>query len=778
MKRGWLRRWIIGAGVVLAVGIAAITGVAAWFLFGSLPKTTGEIAIDSPVLSAPVTIGRDAAGVVTITAATEPDGYFALGFAHAQDRLFQMEMMRRLGTGRLSEIVGDVALKSDKLMRTVGLAQQAEAQYAAASPELLIALEAYAAGVNAFLDERDRPLPLEFQLLRFRPEPWRPLDSLLWGRIMAWQLSGNAGQEIVNEGLRGKVDPDLLPILMRTEGALAGLTGPGFNNLSPTRSASNNWVLAGRYSASGAPLLANDPHLGFNVPVVWYMARIVTPDAVRVGATAPGLPLLVIGSNGHVAWGFTTTHSDTQDLFEERLAVDDPTRYETPAGLQPVQVRHDVIKVRDAADVGFDIRSTRHGPIISDLDPERYLHRVYALSWTGFAANDRTVEAILEMDRADNAASFKAALRNFHTPQQNVVYADTAGQIGFVAAGRVPIRRNIANQSLLPVPGWIPDYDWLGHLDFAVLPQVENPASGRIITANNDIRPPYYHRFLGQSFDQPYRRDRIDSLLAPLSHATLADFQDIQLDDYSAPLHHFVKAFLPDIAPTLPLDVAAALSGWDGHMRAHRPEPLIITAWLYATARRVLSDELGAEGFGQWWFWQIDILERLLSQDRWCDDPQTPGRESCRDVVRLALPEALDALKAAYGADWRTWRWGMSHAMTFRHPVFGRLPEIGDWLTPVIIAGGDQFTISRGGSFAGNGGVQFADIHGPGLRMMVDMSQPDRPLFNLAGGQSGHPLSAHYKDLLLDWANGTYRSFDQPARDVLTLRPGAGKGQP
>ncbi len=777
MKKTAARRWLIGIGLTLIAAVLLAVAAAGWLMLGSLPKTAGAVTLQSPGLSAPVTIGRDAAGIVTITAATQADGYFALGFAHAQDRLFQMETMRRLGAGRLSEIVGEAALKSDKLMRTLGLAQQAEAQYASASPDLLVALEAYAAGVNAFLSESGRPLPPEFLLLRHKPEPWRPVDSLLWGRIMAWQLSGNAGHEIVNEGLRGRIDPDLLQILMRSEGSLAGLADPGFASPGATRSASNNWVIAGRLSASGAPLLANDPHLGFSAPAIWYMARIVTPDTLLVGATAPGLPLLLIGGNGHVAWGFTTTHSDTQDLFEERISPDDPGKYLTPTGWQPLDIRHEVIKVKDAADVAFDVRATRHGPIVSDLDPERYLQRVFALSWTGFAADDRTPEAFLAMNRAGNAAAFKDALRGFHTPQQNVVYADTDGHIGFVAAGRVPIRRHIANQSLLPAPGWLADYDWLGHLHFGALPQLEDPRTGRIITANNDIRPPGYRRFLGQSFERPYRADRIADLLAALPRATAADFQAIQLDDYSGPVHRFVKTHLPAIAPTLPLDISAALSGWDGRMEPGRPEPLIATAWLHATARRLLADELGAEEFEDWWSWQTDILERLLSQDRWCDDPQTPSLENCRDAVRMALPDALDVLRRDFGADWTKWSWGASHRMTFRHPVFARLPKIGDWLTKTIPASGDQFTVNRGGSLPRDGS-QFADIHGPGMRMVIDMSQPGTPLFNLAGGQSGHPLSSHYADLLLDWAGGTYRSFDAPVRDTLTLSPAAGKTQP
>ncbi len=768
--RRWLRRGLLGLAFVLVAALA----LALWTLMGSLPKVSGEIVVTGSSLAAPVTIARDNAGIVTITAKTELDADFALGFAHAQDRLFQMEMMRRLGAGRLSELFGIAMLKTDKLTRTLGLAQQAVAQYEAASPDLRAALDAYAAGVNAFLQWHGFPLPPEFLLLRFEPEPWRPGDSLLWGRIMAWQLSGNAGQEILNERLRGTVSPDLLPLLLGEASRHAGL--PGFG---PTRSASNNWAISGAYTASGAPIVANDPHLGLSAPGTWYLVRLATPAGVRVGATAPGLPFLVIGSNGHVAWGFTTTQSDTEDLFEEHIARDQPEHYDTPIGPAAFEIRREIIKMKDSADVAFDVRATRHGPLISDLDPERYLHRRFALAWTGFLPDDRSPEAFLKMNRAENAAAFKEALRDFHAPQQNIVFADTAGNIGFVAAGRVPVRRNIADESLLPAPGWVEDYDWTGALSFADLPQIDNPVGGRIVTANNDIRPPRYRKFLGRSFDRPYRRDRIQALLAAISGATLEDMERIQLDDLSLPLLEFVKAHLPEVAPTVPLDIAAAMAGWDGRMMPGRPEPLIATAWLHAAARGVLADELG-EDFDEWWLWQVDVLKAAMMRPRWCDDRQTPTAENCRDAVRAAFSEALETLRRHYGPDWRRWSWGAAHTMQFRHRVFARLPYIGDRMVPTVAAPGDHFTVNRGSMAVSGDGAVFADVHGPGLRMAIDLSQPDAPVFNLAGGQSGHPLSSHYSDLLLEWAAGTYRTFQNPAQNVLTVRPEqkAGEKQP
>jgi penicillin amidase len=335
----------------------------------------------------------------------------------------------------------------------------------------------------------------------------------------------------------------------------------------------------------------------------------------------------------------------------------------------------------------------------------------------------------------------------------------------------VPVRRNIANESLFPAPGWIDDYAWTGTLSFADLPQVDNPPDGAIVTANNDIRPARYFKFLGHSFDRPYRRDRIQALLAKTPKATLEDTQRVQLDDFSGPLFGFVKANFATVKPSVPIEIASAMAGWDGRMVADRPEPLIATAWLYATARRVLADDMGDEKFRNWWQWQIDILKEVMTNDRWCDDRETPTPESCRDAVRAGFADALAALRARYGEEWLTWSWGTAHDVPFRNPVYASLPYIGDRLVPRVATPGDFFTVNRGGMSIAPDGARFAHVHGPGMRLAVDMSHPDAPVFNLAGGQAGHPLSSHYSDLLPEWAAGMYRTFQNPAEDVLILRP-------
>ncbi len=424
-------------------------------------------------LSSPVEIARDDRGVPTIRAKSLNDAYFAIGFAHAQDRLFQMELMRRVGAGRLAETVGAAGVSTDKLMRTLGLYRMAEAEAASASPSLKAALDAYAAGVNAFLKQRRGALPLEFQLLRITPEPWKPADSLVWGRIMALQLSANWHEERLNLALKKALAPDLFQLLLPEIKSLAGLPTPWFGRLNV---ASNNWVIGPQKSESGAALLANDPHLSLGAPAIWYLVHIETSDRQWVGGTSPGMPMIVIGASDRVAWGLTTTSGDNEDLFEEKPIDGNPQLYQTPEGSAPFETRQEAIKVKGGANVVFEVRSTRHGPVVSDLDEDRKdKDPVMALAATFLLPDDRTADALFGMNMARSADEFRTALADFHAPQQNIVFADREGRIGFVAAGRVPVRGKLFASGLLPAPGWTGEYDWTGTLPFDQLPQSSNP---------------------------------------------------------------------------------------------------------------------------------------------------------------------------------------------------------------------------------------------------------------------------------------------------------------
>ncbi|MFQ5467826.1 MAG: penicillin acylase family protein, partial [Kiloniellaceae bacterium] len=364
--------------LVLALGLAA--GGAYWWMLGSLPRLDGTLAVTG--LDAPVEVLRDGDGIVTIRAESERDAAFALGYAHAQDRLWQMDFMRRTGAGRLSEVAGARTLRLDRFMRTLGLYRTAQANVEHLSPPVRALLDVYAAGVNAVIEDDDATLPIEFQIMRYRPEPWRPADSLIWARLMSLQLSGNWSDELLRARTIRRLGParaaDLWPpypadgpvALPDLAGALDGLALERFASPLPwalaPKEASNSWVVSGTLTATGAPILANDPHLTLDAPGVWYLARIETPERTFTGATAPGLPIPVLGQSGEIAWGFTTTESDTQDLFVERPAPDAPGLYATPDGPAPFETREEIIKVRGAAPEQWTVRATRHGPVISD----------------------------------------------------------------------------------------------------------------------------------------------------------------------------------------------------------------------------------------------------------------------------------------------------------------------------------------------------------------------------------------------------------------------------
>jgi penicillin amidase len=753
-------KWI-GRGLLALVVMVIIAAAGGYFwLRTSLPQVDGIVSVQG--LSAPVEIARDDRGVPTINAKSLNDAYFAIGFAHAQDRLFQMELMRRVGAGRLAETIGEGGLATDKLMRTLGLYRMAEEEAAAASPALKSALDAYAAGVNAFLDQRRGALPLEFQLLRITPEPWRPADSLVWGRIMALQLSANWHEERLNLVLKKTLPPELFQILLPEAKSLAGLPTPWFG---PLNVASNNWVIGPGKSQSGAPLLANDPHLSLGAPSIWYLVHVVTPDREWVGGTSPGMPMIVIGASDRVAWGLTTTSGDTEDVFEEKPIAGNPALYQTPDGSAPFTTRKETIKAKGGADVVFEVRSTRHGPVISDLDDERQDgDPPYALAAAFLLPNDRTAEALFGMNMARTADEFRTALADFHAPQQNIVFADREGHIGFVAAGRVPVRRKVYANGLLPAPGWTGAYDWTGTLPFDQLPQSRDPSAGWIATANNKIVADDYPHFIAGRWPDDGRYKRIAEMLQAKPKFGVEDVERMQMDTLSTPLRDLVRAWLPLVKDADPA-VVSLLHDWDGHVALDRPEPTIATLWMSLTADRLLRKKLG-ESYGDWWFWNDDALKRLLS------DPRNCAPETCDAILSDSLKDAVDRLRASYKTDAADWKWGVLHRMHFRHPVFRNVPLLGDWLDPDLATDGDMFTVNRGVPVQRDDPLEFPDVHGPTMRIVTDLADPMKATVTLAGGQSGNPLSEHYADWLLDWRDGHYRTIVQPSVHTLTLKPG------
>ncbi len=773
-----IRRILAGSLLLLLV----LGGGFYLYVRSSLPQDEGRIAVRG--LHSEVTIARDGDGVPLITAADDADAAFGLGFAHAQDRLFQMELMRRSGAGRLSELFGPQTLAMDREMRVLGLYRLAEAELPLLSEPVRRGLDAYAAGVNGFLASRRGALPPEFLLLRFAPEPWRPADTLVWGKLMDLLLAGNYRGELLRACLIRTLPPDELAFLYpgypddapttlavltriyrrlplgRLYAALPSAVGPVY--------ASNDWVVDGAHSASGKPLLANDPHLPFGAPGFWYLARLKTPQREIAGGTVAGAPFVVIGHNDRIAWGFSTTGSDVEDLFIEKIDPADPGRYLTPGGSAAFISREETIAVRGAAPVALTIRATRHGPVLSDTLPPDSVDDGYVLSLAApfLTADDTTAEALWGIDRAADWTEFRAALQSFVAPQQNIVYGDAAGTIGFIAPGHVPIRKS--GDAWLPAPGWTGEYDWTGFIPFAELPQASNPASGRFRRANNKIVPDRYPYFLSRDWDLPNRAERIGELLAAVPRQSPATSAAIQADTLSIAARRLVP-LMTRIVPSNERARAAIerLREWDFRMDPDKVEPLLFTAWLRAFAHDVLFRPPGRSG------------RRLLGFEA---ANHRNGADVASGVVRrpklrLRCWRARSMLRSpscgrAYGPDMTQWQWGRAHIAQFANPVFDRIALLRDWLQIGVPTAGGFDTVNRGSTTIRDDAHPYEQRFGAGLRIITDLASPGDSRMIAVPGQSGNPLSAHFSDLVERW-----RQFDWliPGRAAavatLTLEP-------
>jgi penicillin amidase len=748
--------------VVLAV-VLSTGGGFYLYLRASLPQTSGRLQLTG--LRAQVDIVRDVHGIPHIFAKDDNDAWFALGFLHAQDRLFQMEMVRRIAQGRLSELIGKPGLRSDRFMRALGIEQMAEESLAALPDSTRIEFDAYTAGVNAFLAQ-GHPLPPEFLVTRHTPEPWKPVDCLLWSRLMALQLAGNWRDELARARVAATLPVDAQDELWPRRAAdnattlalkplysalgldrfAAALPEP----LGPSR-ASNEWVISGEHTVSHKPMLVNDPHLALGSPSQWYLVRIETPHLTLAGATAPGAPAVVLGHNGHIAWGFTTTGADTFDIFIERPDPDDPSRYLSPDGSRPFDTRTEVIKVRGEPDVTMTARRTRHGPVISEVLPgtNPVTQDVLALSFPAVYRPDTTAAAILAVNRAQRWTEFLAALGNWHAPMQNIVYADIDGNIGFVAPGLIPLRK--AGKGWLPSPGWTGEYDWNGFAPFSSLPQALNPPSGQIVNANNRIVPDDFPVFITRDWDSAYRARRIRELLdATKRHDTVT--AEAMLADVVSIFARELRPHLAAVTPRNELSRRALsmLANWDGAVSRDRPEPLIFNAWMRDLVLALLhdGDKYDFSEFVGNRTWMI--THAFEGTSPFCRD-RTGG---CAEVVADTLAKSLDELSQQFPGDLAFWRWDSVHYAPFRHPVFDRIPVVRDITGFHVPTDGDFFTVNRGATQFADPQEPFADVHGAGYRAIYDLSDLDRSRFVIAPGQSGHPLSAHWGDMIDLWAHG------------------------
>lgn len=757
-------------GVMALILMIAIAGVVMFFWFRtSLPRLDGTVTVAG--LEKPVNIVRDKRGIPHIYAKTQNDAWFALGYVHAQDRLFQMEMQRRIGQGRVAEILGSPGLRFDRLFRSLGLYQRAVDSVKHLKPAELAALEAYAAGVNQWLKTRKGTLPPEFNLIGMDFAPWKPADTLVWGKLMSILLSANWRTELLRARIIQHAGKKAIPVLFPAypgdgpmtiknyqEGLLKGLD---FKKLFASlphsiigKGASNAWAVRANKTTTGTTILASDPHLGMNAPVLWYLAHISAPGLNLNGATVPGAPALILGHNGNIAWGLTTTYIDTDDVILEKIDPSDPTRYLTSDKSLAFKVRTETIKVRFGKDVKITIRETRNGPAIDFGDElkayEKKEKRVAVLRAAWLSRKDTSAAALLAVNKAKNWEEFRTALRSYIGPVQNFLYADKAGNIGYIVPGRIPIRKN-ADAGYLPQDGANDDSVLTGYIDFDKLPQSYNPPDGVLITANNKIAGKDYPFFLSKSWGDHYRAARIRDLLKAKEKFSPDDMARMQADHVSLA----VRATLPLMMKFKPEGdqqqrVVDMLKAWNGAMSLARPEPLIYTAWLKELNTRLYADELG-EVAKLYVSYRPDVVINILSNHQgWCDNVKTDKKEDCPTILRQSLAAALVFLSDKFGDDPALWRWGSLHYAEMRHQAFGVVPVLKGLTTIKIAAHGSPRTVNKAAmSFRSKN--PFAARHGPGFRGVYDFSDLTKSRFTISSGQSGNPYSYYYDNLVKDW---------------------------
>ncbi len=761
---GRLFRYLLGALGILF--LLLFVGGYYYVKTATLPQTSGRLVLTG--LSATAQVLRDGHGVIRIEAQSLADLFFAQGVVHAQERLWQMEFQRRLGAGRLAEVLGPAALETDKFMRALGVYRAARAAYRALSPEIRDQLDAYVAGINAYL-AANPPLPLEFRLLGFRPEPWTPEDALVWAKVMSWELSKNYEEELTRYRLlargltKARINelmppyPEDAPTVLKS---VAARPAPADEKQAetllaadraffPHLEASNNWVLAPQRTATGGALLANDPHLRLTAPSVWILMDLKAPGFHAVGASFPGLPGIVIGRNDHVAWGVTNMGADVQDLY---VLEEAPGGYRYRGEVRPYRVRREVIRVRGRSPVELRVRETVYGPVISDVVQVPGA-KPLALRWVSLDPGDTTLEAFLRLNRARNWEAFKAALRYYVAPSQNFVYADREGNIGYIAPGRIPIRKP-GHTGAYPVPG-TGAWDWQGWIPFEALPQVYNPPEGYIVTANHKPVPKDYPYLLGVDWAEPFRAERIETLIRSRPRHDLKSLQAIQLDEVSL----LYWAFRPVLERLRPKSERARawqerLLAWDGDTGAKSEEASVFEAW-YTELSRLPEAEVGE----RYWKEPRYLLRAMLRGDAAC----TARGVGCLEFAA----EALEAALARLGLEVKPW--GQLHPAVFAHLVMSKDPRLRRLFERRVAHGGDRYTV--------NVGIyrpeDFRMYWGPSYRELVDLAHPERSLFIHPMGQSGNVMSRHYADLLPLWARGAYlpmRAGEPKAR--LVLEPG------
>lgn len=828
---------------ILLVLLLIVAAISTSMVRRPFPQTNGTIT--APGLQEEVNVYRDDYGIPHIYANNEHDLFFAQGYIHAQDRFWQMEFWRHVGQGRISEIAGGATINSDKFIRTFGwnrISEDIVEYYRTEAPEFYAILEAYSAGVNAYIAENEGELALQITILGlvkepWEIEPWTPVNTVSWGVVMSDNLASSWGEELtrlqrqqtMDATVAAELNPgypyDDRPVIL-TKDELAQELGsalstcPENNTLSglPTTTlplckispqinwqaistqligspppdymgfgngpfvGSNNWVISGQYTASGLPLLANDPHLAVQMPSIWYEVGLHAPGYDVVGFSFAGVPGVIVGHNDRIAWGVTTSAPDVQDLYIEHLNPDNPNQYEYMGGWHDMEVIDEVIKVNGGDDVVLPVRMTHQGPIVTEqiVNPESGINDVLSVHWAT-EEPPRILQSVVLLNQAQNYDDFFEAMRYWDMPSQSVVYADVDGNIAYQMPGRIPIRKN--GDGAMPVPGWTDEYEWVGWIPHEELPAVVNPAKGYIATANNAVVDDNYPYFIGYNTSNGDRAERIvdmiEAKIAAGDKFTVDDFAQMQFDSKSltaeayAPLIAQIHSDDPQMQQALDY-----LTNWDFQERRDS-----VAAALWELTRSYLQDNVLVDELGQdnshrieWDVIQYDLAANPESD--WWDDQTTPQHETAVDILARSLQQGITWFTENKGGDMADWTWGSIHTVTLADSILG---QSGISLIENIFNRG-PFPVDGGGNIvnanawhSNNPAVVYWH---PSMRMIVDLSDLENSRAVQPTGQSGHAFNPHYDDMTTLWVNGRYHSMlfgqaavEAAAVDHLTLEP-------
>jgi len=814
-KRRLLKALKIVVVVMLVLGLLLVSFLG-YTIRRSFPVENGAIAISG--IQAEVTVQRDQWGIPHIYAANSHDLFMAQGYIHAQDRFWQMDFWRHIGSGRLAEMFGASQLDTDKYLRTLGWARVAQQEIQSMDAEMKANLQAYADGVNAYLkSHQSSALSLEYGVLkllnpRYQVEPWQPLHSLTWGKVMAYDLGRNFQSEIERTVLLKTLTPDqveeLFPAYPKDLPVIlpdwqTGKTTPEIDSkpvitdvsaIAPTLASitqpmlalekligatgvgigSNNWVIAGKRTATGKPILANDPHLAVQMPSIWYEIGLhcTTKNAECpynvTGFSFAGMLGVIVGHSDRIAWGVTNVQSDVMDLYIEKINPKNPNQYEVNGQWVDIQLVPETIQVSGSQPVVQTVRYTRHGPILSDVSPNLKqfnqaikLPQNYAVALRWVALEPaKLVYSIPQINRAQNWQEFRAAASNFDVPAQNLVYADIEGNIGYQMPGKFPIRTQ--GNGRYPVPGWTDKYEWQGYLDFEKLPYSFNPPQGYIATANNLVASEYPY-LITTDWVYGYRAQRIVEMIQQQKQPiSVNDVQKIQGDNLNLNAQNLVPFIQNLTFDDLRLKAAQKiLQNWDLQLDMSSPVAALFEVFyqhlLAATFHDQLPPEYFPDGSDRWYAVLQNIIQQ--SDSNWWDNTKTAKIETRDQILQQAFKAAVDELESIQGKNPQTWNWGQLHTITFRNATLGK-----SGVAPI------EALFNRGGfNTAGNGetinanrwrankSFEVTDI--PSLRMIVDLSNLDNSLAIHAPGQSGHAFHKHYADMIDPWRNLEYHSM-------------------